>query len=863
MADQQSTSPLLGEANRPVSSQSIQSTASRERTPLLARNGNIASYGAAEVAEHDLDEHDPLIPSPATASLRSLQSGQGTTKKKRRWPTIVAVTFFGVVVVAIILGVFFAPAIVEEYAKESMVIEPKSLSINEITPTGVTARVQAVFCLDASKVKNKHVRTIGRLGTWIARKVESEKSAVKVFLPEYGNILLGTAAVPPIVVDIRNGESNTIDFLADLKPGDIDGIRQMANAWLEGRVSRVLVLGKANVSLKSGLISLGTQTVAESLVFEGNEIPSIPEYNITKLNFHEVPVSTNGRRGMGADVSLSLVNDYPIALSIPPLSFDILVANCGLHQPLIRLADATTDYINIVPYTDVEVDVGGIVRELPKTLTQECPHSNSSPLDVLLSDYLNGNDTTIFVRGSSNPSPETPDWVSAIMSSVTVPVPFLGHTFDKLIKDFTLTDSKFTFPGFFADEDDEPTISGNIVVTAGLPKEMNFGVNVTQVMADADVFYQKKKLGFLDLHKWQDATSELIKAHGGEPASLKMQSRIEKAPLHITDSDVLGSLVWKYANGDRIDLNIVARVNVKLETVLGELVVKDLPAEGMFPVNGISNGTTMASLMPKVGNLKILGTTKSSLKLQAQVNFTNPTEYSAEVGYFNIHILNNGSIIGGATARDIFVKPGNNSNILVEATWDPAGFGGPEGARIGPEFLSQYVSGYNTTLSFQVHKDSIPSEPNIGKALSNITVTIPTPRLSTPRSGDKKADGEPRFIDDATFHLFSSTAQFTLISPLKYSTLYVENINATAYYNHTEPIGRIEYDLPFKVSPGASLSPKLPVEWSLDSVGYEAVRSALGGKLSLDARGTVGIRLGRWSETIWYTGSGIGAQVRF
>ena len=289
---------------------------------------------------------------------------------------------------------------------------------------------------------------------------------------------------------------------------------------------------------------------------------------------------------MGADVSISLVNDYPIALAIPPLSFDILVSNCGREDPYIQLVDATTDLIEISPYANVKVNVGGIVRELPTTLTTVCPHSESSPLDLLLGDYIHGHDTTIYVRGSKLPSPETPEWISAIMSSVTVPLPFPGHTFDKLIKSFTLTDSKFTFPSFFADPDEEPTVSGNIVVTAGLPKEMNFGVNVTGVKATADVFYKKNQLGVLDLNNWQNATSELVKSHNGEPDSLRIQSRIDKAPLHITDSDVLSSLIWKYASGDRIDLKIVASVDVQIGTVLGELVVKDLPAEGVFPVKG-------------------------------------------------------------------------------------------------------------------------------------------------------------------------------------------------------------------------------------------------------------------------------------
>jgi hypothetical protein len=40
-------------------------------------------------------------------------------------------------------------------------------------------------------------------------------------------------------------------------------------------------------------------------------MPSIPEYSIKRLNFHEVST------GMAADVSLSVANKYPINFEIP------------------------------------------------------------------------------------------------------------------------------------------------------------------------------------------------------------------------------------------------------------------------------------------------------------------------------------------------------------------------------------------------------------------------------------------------------------------------------------------------------------------------------------------------------------------
>lgn len=237
---------------------------SLEDTPLLARSDDTPRYDGAE---------DEAIPSPAATSLQALQTpDRGSPKGARRWPTVVAVLGLGLAVIAVIIGAFFAPAAVEEYARESLVIEPTNLSIHNFTSTGVTARVQANFKMDASRVKNDGVRNVGRFVTWIAGEVETTESKVEVYLPEYGDILIGTAAVPRLVVEIRNGHTTAIDFLSDLEPGDLEGIRRVANDWLEGRLDNIRVLGKANVGLKSGLIPLGSQSITQSLVFEGQSL---------------------------------------------------------------------------------------------------------------------------------------------------------------------------------------------------------------------------------------------------------------------------------------------------------------------------------------------------------------------------------------------------------------------------------------------------------------------------------------------------------------------------------------------------------------------------------------------------------------
>lgn len=165
----------------------------------------------------------------------------------------------------------------------------------------------------------------------------------------------------------------------------------------------------------------------------------------------------------------------------------------------------------------------------------------------------------------------------------------------------------------------------------------------------------------------------------------------------------------------------------------------------------------------------------------------------------------------------------------------------------------------------QAHNGTIPSQPALGHLLSQFPITVPAPHMTTddpPDGADPPSDGKnTHFIRSATMHILSSTALFTLFSPFKTTTMYLTSLNATAYYEGHEA-GKILYDLPFAVPPGLSESPRLPVDWSFGSLGYEAIKKALGGQLKLNAFAIVGVRIGQWRETIWYKGGKIGANVR-
>ena len=283
LADNRSRSPPQSSNSRASSRKSQKSllsqrsrslNGSEETTPLLARQADDDRQNGGNLA-------NGAPSSSTTQSLRSVQEGFEHEKKgQRRWASVVALSCLSLVVIAILCLGFAAPAIVEEYAQQAVVFDPTDLSINSFTATGVRARVQGTFKLDASRVKKKTIADIGRFGTWIAKEIETKESDVKVYLPEYGNVLLGVADVPPIKVNIRNNHVNTIDFLTDLEPGDMDGIRRIANDWLDGRLGSLRVQGVATVPLKSGIFSLGTQKVSQSILFEGQSLSAVLQWTL-------------------------------------------------------------------------------------------------------------------------------------------------------------------------------------------------------------------------------------------------------------------------------------------------------------------------------------------------------------------------------------------------------------------------------------------------------------------------------------------------------------------------------------------------------------------------------------------------------
>lgn len=418
-----------------------------------------------------------------------------------------------------------------------------------------------------------------------------------------------------------------------------------------------------------------------------------------------------GRGALAVDLSLIAMIDAAFALRVPQLGFEVLVPNCSPGDPHISVADAKTEVIQIDPGHTTNMDVSGLICGLSDELTATCPGKKHSPLDFLVKSYIDGNKTTIYVRGAEMPSLGTPAWMGDLLKNVTVPLPFTGHSLDNLVKNFTMSDVHFSLPNPLADPgspESQVRASAIVKVLVSVPKQMNFRVDVPRVRATAAVYYNGTQFGVLELHKWQKANSTMITDRDGSP-TMSVQFPMKDAPLRVTNETVLAEILQILIfEGKPLNLSVAAAVDAEVSTGLGQFAIRDIPAKGevhvkceftdldfelrvltlVAPYSGI-----VGQLDPRVDSLALGPTTESSMLVKTTVNFTNPTKYSATVPLVEFVMLYNATTVAHITAQNVTVTPGVNSGVPVDFLWNPLDSNGETGVRAGREMVSQYISG--------------------------------------------------------------------------------------------------------------------------------------------------------------------------
>ena len=170
---------------------------------------------------------------------------------------------------AILALCFLIPAAAQRYAQDAVALDINSVGVDSFTDRGVKVAVQAKVDVHARRVKGWGVRTLGRIGTFVVGSVRVKDFDVRVHLPDYDNALVGTAQVPGMTIDIRNGHTTNLNFVADTQPGSVDTIRLLANDYLSGNLNSVKVLGEVDLRIKEWFMFVNPGRMTRELVLKG------------------------------------------------------------------------------------------------------------------------------------------------------------------------------------------------------------------------------------------------------------------------------------------------------------------------------------------------------------------------------------------------------------------------------------------------------------------------------------------------------------------------------------------------------------------------------------------------------------------
>lgn len=243
-----------------------------ERTPLLPSSTAHTAPEARSNVTASGAFHTPL---DDAASGKSIDIE--APSKKRRPRAHAALLLLCIALVGIPMMAFLGLGVAERYAREAVMVNVTSVSVESFTPRGVQARVKASVHVDASRVGNRFIRNFGRFGTTIVKKISTEKGQLHVFLVDYGRSLLGNASVPPMVIDVRNGHSNDYDFVSDVEPVSLESAQEVVKDYLDGNLDSLRVMGTTRLKLRLGILPLGKKWFKETMKFEGK---SLLRYNI-------------------------------------------------------------------------------------------------------------------------------------------------------------------------------------------------------------------------------------------------------------------------------------------------------------------------------------------------------------------------------------------------------------------------------------------------------------------------------------------------------------------------------------------------------------------------------------------------------
>ncbi|KAG0212581.1 hypothetical protein BGX28_006017 [Mortierella sp. GBA30] len=480
-------------------------------------------------------------------------------------------------------------------------------------------------------------------------------------------------------------------------------------------------------------------------------------------------------------------------------------------------------------------------------------------LGDLLSRFIRGEDSAIQVRALSKDT-TMPPWLSQALSGTVLDMAFPGSPDKDFVKSLDMNQLQFGF----SDNSESALLSGQLSSVLQMPPNVTFPIQLLKMKPTAWLrTVEGQKMSLLEVLDFLPTRSRQV------GTTLEVGVELDNSRMVVAEDRL--SDFYKFLNAsfteEWIDIGITGEAEALVECSLGTFELGPIPFDVTTRQRGLGG---LVSVPPVLDKLDVVDSTEKSLTIKATLVLWNPSSISANLGDMSFLWSYNGYLVGMAAVSDVHLVSGNNTiecigmldpSIDCARKKDP--LCNPEFAQnASREFMSKYISGDDSITIDVLGYDGSTKIPLLQPMMSSFAISTYLPVIAQD------------FLISSTMHLFSSSLVLELQNPLD-TIITVLYLNATASYKD-EQLGHIlvdyEHDTlkPIVIpandhqdeNSGYVKTPKLPVAFDLSSVGYEALKKALGGSIEMDVVCHIKAKVGDMMMWVDFVKDGVETKVR-
>ncbi|KAF9407317.1 hypothetical protein BGZ94_002753 [Podila epigama] len=855
-------------------------TTDNEQTPLLqSLESTVPTTGPYTSNLETGDNSNPDEPdrrNVASSSRNSNSLALPPTKRERffRYSIKAAAVFL----VGCVLIVLVSPLVAQRVLDRALVLDIQQTDIQEMDETGFQVGIRSTLELDTA---NDGFFGLTRL--------------VEAFHP--------TLTIDPTVLSLGISDLAKVE-MAELP---MEGQQMRLGSQLELNISAHVRVTNATLMAKFFDDTLKRSTV--ELAIRGPIWTRLGRLWYMKLHINRF-VPMDGLKGIkdAELVSMHLPGNHPqggivmsglarinnpssvMSLEMGPITF-------GVYLPLLaspesdwyRIAEMHCSQLRLDAGRSSDVELSGRLLHLDDwTHTSDLDVKGHGPIRLnqddeiyvdasgsekqlllgkLLSRFIQGDNTTIQVRALSKES-TLPPWLSQVYKSIVLDMVFPGSPTKDFIRTVGLDQLQFGF----TDSPNSALLTGQLSSALQLPPNVTFPIKVLKMKPTVLLHPPgRPNMATLAIPEFLTTTSQQ------NGSNLEVHVELAGTELQVMKNwlpDFYQFLNSSFGK-DWIELGIAGDALAVVETGLGTFELGPIPFDVVTHQRGNQDEKKdkMASVHYITFNLDVVDSTEHSLTVKVTLVLFNPSKISATLGDLSFLWSYGGFEIGMATSPELQLEVGNNtieaygmmnpSLHCARRRYDPS-CDPEEAVAAAREFISKYISGDNSTsIKVQGYSES-----------THIPLLRPMMETFAIESSLPSVDQD--FLISATMYLLSSSLVLELQNPLD-TVITVLYINGTASYKN-ETLGHILVDFEKDIAApkpivipandhqnetsGYAKTPRLPVMFDLSSVGYEALRKALGGSLDVDVLCHIKARVGAMVMWVDFIKDGVNANVR-